>query len=178
MLGGDITHFGGQAEARSILDPLRARCRVLAVAGNCDRPEVARYLEEEDLHLEGHPRCLEGIWLVGIGAGLPFGDCPFERDEDEYAALCHSLPLHDGMLLVSHQPPWGKVCDRTRSGNVGSRSIRAWVERARPQLLLCGHIHEGKGEERIGPTRVVNPGPCFSGGEFRFQLQGGAITLG
>jgi len=29
--------------------------------------------------------------------------------------------------------------------------------------VLCGHIHESRGEDTIGASRIVNPGPVASG---------------
>jgi Icc-related predicted phosphoesterase len=49
--------------------------------------------------------------------------------------------------------------------HVGSRAIRAWIERRQPRLALHGHIHEspdrsGCWAERIGATICINPGPA------------------
>jgi Icc-related predicted phosphoesterase len=68
--------------------------------------------------------------------------------------------IPDGLdVLVVHGPPFGAL-DRTtpRFGgvNAGSRSLRDWIERGRPGLVVCGHIHEGFGVDRIGSTGVYN----------------------
>ena len=49
-------------------------------------------------------------------------------------------------VLVSHQPPYG-VGDRVpgRSDQLGSRELRAAIDRVRPRLVICGHIHGGHG---------------------------------
>ena len=47
LLTGDLTHFGGRREAAEVVDAVRAHNpEVLAVAGNCDRPEAAAWLAE------------------------------------------------------------------------------------------------------------------------------------
>jgi Icc-related predicted phosphoesterase len=66
-------------------------------------------------------------------------------------------------VYVTHSPPWGTSLDRMWNGtSVGSRAIRAFIERHRPPLTLHGHIHESPGVERIGPTVSVNPGDSLS----------------
>jgi Icc-related predicted phosphoesterase len=67
-------------------------------------------------------------------------------------------------IFCPHAPPEDTACDRLRSGeHVGSTVIRAFVEREQPDLVLCGHIHESRGVDEIGRTRIANPGPVFSG---------------
>jgi hypothetical protein len=47
--------------------------------------------------------------------------------------------------------------DRTSAGaNVGSTSMAATLERVRPRLMVCGHIHEASGRYRLGETEVIN----------------------
>ena len=53
-------------------------------------------------------------------------------------------------ILVSHQPPYG--CgdiafdvETKRSEHVGSRELLAAIERARPGVVVCGHVHAGFG---------------------------------
>jgi uncharacterized protein len=67
-------------------------------------------------------------------------------------------------LYVLHSPPRDTLCDLVGARvHVGSRAIRAFVERHQPPLVLSGHIHEsprvsGAWRDAIGRTVVVNPG--------------------
>ena len=55
-----------------------------------------------------------------------------------------------------HSPPKGYLDGR----DLGSEAVLGAIERTRPQLAVCGHIHECWREEAtIGSTRVVNLGP-------------------
>ncbi|MCL5257074.1 MAG: phosphoesterase, partial [Chloroflexi bacterium] len=44
---------------------------------------------------------------------------------------------------------------------VGSKAVRAIIEKYQPMLGLHGHIHEGKGEQKIGRTMCINPGSAY-----------------
>jgi hypothetical protein len=67
-------------------------------------------------------------------------------------------------VFVSHSPPRDTACDVVQGGaHVGSRAVRAWIERRQPSLVLSGHIHEsprvsGSWRDRLGDAEVVNPG--------------------
>jgi electron transfer flavoprotein beta subunit len=54
-----------------------------------------------------------------------------------------------------------------------ARVLAAAVEREQPDLVLCGHIHEARGEDRIGRSRIVNPGPVSAGHYAVVQIDGG-----
>jgi Icc-related predicted phosphoesterase len=56
---------------------------------------------------------------------------------------------------------------------VGSRAVRAAIERYQPLLALHGHIHESKGSCNIGRTLCLNPGSAYTEG----VLQGVLIDL-
>ncbi len=66
-------------------------------------------------------------------------------------------------VWVTHSPPY-EVLDQMHGGaRIGSRAVRALVERLRPPLTLHGHVHEApvllkRILERVGPTVCVNPG--------------------
>lgn len=67
-------------------------------------------------------------------------------------------------VLICHNPPYGTL-DKIHSGkHVGSKILRKAIEKHQPKLVLCGHIHEAKGEAKIGKTKVINLGCC---GEYR-----------
>ena len=167
LLGGDLTHFRGAAEARELLSPLlRQEVPCAAVAGNCDLPEVDGWLAEIGIGLDGGARSVGGLRLAGVSAGLPFGGCPFERSEEEFAEVAEralgaaaELDSDQPLVLVSHQPPYDTACDVARGRHVGSRAIRECVLEHQPDLVLCGHIHESVGQDRLGRSVIVNPGP-------------------
>lgn len=48
--------------------------------------------------------------------------------------------------------------------SVGSTAVRESIERHRPVLALFGHIHEGRGVTKIGPTVCINPGSTYESG--------------
>ena len=67
-------------------------------------------------------------------------------------------------IYVMHSPPFKTSLDRLFDGRwVGSRAIRAFIERRQPYLTLHGHIHEsseisGTYLDRVGETICINPG--------------------
>lgn len=186
LLGGDLTNFRGVEVARRIIDEIRAAGpEVLAVCGNCDLPEVEGYLEEEGIALDRRARVVNDALFVGLSAGLPFGGCPYERTETEFAEACtkareaaEAMTVAGPAILLSHQPPRGTRCDRVlRIKHVGSRSIRRLVEEWQPDLVLCGHIHESRGRDTIGRSVVINPGPWKSGRSLRFDIGPAGLVI-
>jgi Icc-related predicted phosphoesterase len=62
-------------------------------------------------------------------------------------------------VLIVHSPPKGHV-DEAHGRSLGSEAILRTIERTRPPLALCGHIHNAWGQQsRLGRTRIVNLGP-------------------
>jgi uncharacterized protein len=55
----------------------------------------------------------------------------------------------------------------------GSTAVRDAIERHQPLMGLHGHIHEGRGETKIGRTLCLNPGSVYSEG----VLNGLLVTL-
>jgi len=53
---------------------------------------------------------------------------------------------------------------------VGSTAIRTCIEKNQPMMALHGHIHESRGETRIGRTTCFNPGSEYSEGTLRGLL--------
>ncbi|MEW6523861.1 MAG: hypothetical protein AB1445_09910 [Bacillota bacterium] len=107
------------------------------------------------------------VGLSGAGSAQRYLGTTWEVGEEQLAAWL--LAGQAGVsgctarVLVSHTPRWGLV-DAAWNGNPGgSRAGRQFVDAARPDLVLCGHIHEARGVVGHGPTTVVNCGPGHRG---------------
>lgn len=104
---------------------------------------------------------VEGLSFYGIGGGIPvtpFGSWSYDFSEKEAEALLADCP--EGAVLVSHSPPKDVVDRDSRGQSLGSTAVRQAIERTRPALTVCGHIHGSWGEEdTLASTPVVNAGP-------------------
>jgi Icc-related predicted phosphoesterase len=56
---------------------------------------------------------------------------------------------------------------------VGSKAVRAAIEKYQPALSVHGHIHESRAVKKLGRTLSMNPGSSYSDG----VLQGAVLDL-
>jgi len=190
LVAGDLSDYGGSAER--VVTTLRnvarnSSVRVIAVVGNMDSPklieELRKYSEITVLHGE-YLRYLDDYLIVGLSGGLhsPF-HTPFELGEDSFKWLINGVTSSLGdlifrskLILLTHTPPYNTKVDLTFSGaHVGSKAIREFIEGYNPLLVVCGHIHEGRGSDYIRDTLILNPGPLFKGYYGLLELSGGQI---
>lgn len=47
--------------------------------------------------------------------------------------------------------------------STGSEGLRRFIDEFQPDLLLCDHIHEDRGEAWIGSIRIINVGEMGRG---------------
>jgi Icc-related predicted phosphoesterase len=140
-----------------------SRAPAVLVAGN---GESAEELEQACVDwsaahvLHGSGCTLEGTEFWGVGGAIPvtpFGAWSYDLSEEEGAALLEGCP--EGAVLVTHSPPHGHL-DEAGGRHLGSKAILNAIRHARPQLVVCGHIHGHWTEESWeGDTRIVNAGP-------------------
>jgi Icc-related predicted phosphoesterase len=110
--------------------------------------------------LHGSGTEIDGLNFWGVGGAIPttpFGPKSYDFSEDEGRELLAECP--PGAVLVSHSPPKG-VVDQSPSGeHLGSVAVLETVERCKPLIVVCGHIHSSSGRSgMIGSTRVINAG--------------------
>jgi Icc-related predicted phosphoesterase len=169
LFGGDITNFGTPNAAEGLVRRAQQACStVLAVAGNCDSAAIDQRLMELGVSLFGRGVMHSEFGLYGVSAMPPWQGTMYELTEEQIAAALETgrqqLRAPDREIVLSHPPPWNTDLDRTSRGDhVGSEAVRTFIEQNRPSLVVCGHIHESRGIERIGPTHIVNCGPAFRG---------------
>jgi len=101
------------------------------------------------------------VHLAGLGYSnlTPF-HTPGEFTEQEIARELTAFEGIESLCLIVHFPPKGTKLDEVMFGrHVGSDTLRTWVERAQPQRLFCGHIHECAGKSDVlGQTQCLNVG--------------------
>ncbi len=179
LIAGDITNFGGKAEAARVLEA----CRTLGlplflVHGNCDTAEAVRFIQSQEGALHLTCRLFSGIRLAGIGGALPGPvQTPSTLDEDEFEKELKGLEIprdETPFVFVSHQPPHGTCADKVmKVRHIGSTSIARWSEATEPLVHICGHIHESACVGRMGGTVLVNPGSFKDGRYGVVRIAGG-----
>ncbi len=164
VISGDITRHGSKEEAKEILG-LITQCNpnIIAVHGNWDRIEVGEHLHERGYSIHAQSRIIDGIGFFGVGGSNPTPiNTASEYSEEEIRDFLHQgyPPVKDckTTVMVSHAPPRG-ARDRMFLGmRVGSMSVHEFLKHNHVDLCICGHIHEGRGNEEMNHTVVVNPG--------------------
>lgn len=171
VLTGDITNFGDPPDAFRVIDAVRAHCpRILAVTGNLDMPLVIDALRAQGISLHGEGRRLGDLGIFGCGgSNVTPMDTPTEFEDEDLAAVLargHAAVADTPRrLMICHTPPFDTRLDRLMNGQpVGSPAVRAFIEAHRPDVAVVGHIHEGRGVDRVGDTTVLNPGALRDGG--------------
>jgi uncharacterized protein len=113
-----------------------------------DEPDLAKRIETVVSQVTAPPeRTIFGFHCPPHGSGL-----------DEAPELTEDMKLKDaGRAPVP----------------LGSTAVREAIERHQPLLSLHGHIHESRGNTRIGRTLCINPGSSYEQGE----LLGAVVDL-
>jgi len=168
IIVGDITQLGPPSQAGEILDRLEEEgIPTLSIPGNCDPKEILEVLDERDVSLHSKSVEFGGLTFVGFGGSnkTPFST-PFEfteaEIEEELSALTEGL--EGDWVLVTHVPPSETEADLTSDEiHAGSKSVRKIIEEKQPLVNFCAHIHEARGVDEIGKTKVVNAGQITEG---------------
>ncbi len=170
VLGGDLTTHGTVQEAEQAIRRIKQFAEtVVAVAGNMDRPDFESLFEDLGVSINGRGAVIDDVGFFGV-SGSPSTPMhtPYELSEDEIASRAAEgwKQVHHARtrVFVPHAPPHGTRLDKIFLGkHVGSRAVRTFVEQHQPEVVICGHIHEARGQDTIGTTKMVNCGPAHRG---------------
>ena len=125
-------------------------------------------------------------------------DTEREFTEDQYRErlghLCAQVKDMSRCIFNVHVPPHGTILDQCPKldddlrivfemgqpvqMHAGSSELYKTIEKHQPLLGIHGHIHEGRGQIKIGRTVCVNPGSTYPEGLLQgvlVALQDGAI---
>ncbi len=173
LLLGDLTNFGGAPQAREVIEELK-QWKVLGFAGNLESEAVQEEMERQGISLHGKTYILGKWTLAGLGGGIQGDPGRFLLSEKEIGEMLEKLLKgRRNVILLTHLPPYGTVVDTASSGkHIGSRAVREIIEMYEPALHLCGHCHEGVGEEKLGKTLCINVGAVKLGKALLLELGG------
>jgi Icc-related predicted phosphoesterase len=153
------------------LSRLAAKTTVAACSGNHDLNARNDVDERAAMWLRGAESA--GVYVDGTNivsddvciTVCPWWDGPRTREQFD-AALASEADAVDGRMWiwVYHAPPDQSPTSWTGRRYYGDQDLNVWIERYRPALVLCGHVHEspfadqGGWADRIGTTWIVNAG--------------------
>jgi len=169
--------------------------RVFCCPGNDDQFEVDDIIESaKTVELaEGRAVEIDGFQMVSTGWSnrTPWhtyreADEPQLRERLD-AAIAQATAPAERTIFSFHCPPYHSGLDDAPeltadmdlkdAGRavkpVGSTAVREAIEEHQPALSLHGHIHEARGNTRIGRTLCINPGSSYEQGD----LLGAVIDL-
>ncbi len=182
VISGDITNYHGKDEVERIIKSVKQfNGNILAQIGNLDRREADVYLSSENINLHGNGFMFGDVGIFGVGGSneTPF-NTPSEYSEEEIWKF-----LSDGYekvkeakikIMTPHAPPKDSDVDAVAPGvHAGSESVRKFIEEYKPDVCICGHIHEGRGKCLIGNTMVLNAGMFKNGWYIKVEYDGTKI---
>lgn len=169
--------------------------RVFCCPGNDDQFEVDEIIENaKTVELaEGRVVDIDGFQMVSTGWSnrTPWNTYREEDEPDLRARLeraianvtapgertlynFHCPPYHSGLDDAPELTEDMMLKDAGRAVKpVGSTAVREAIEEHSPVLTLHGHIHEARGNCRIGRTLCINPGSSYEQGD----LLGAVVDL-
>jgi hypothetical protein len=135
---------------------------ILAVPGNFDK-DLLPLFEKLGINLHGKGKVIKDVGFYGFGgAKTPFKTA-LEPSEEELEAGLNTafkmLKKCDATVQITHNPPAGTKMDALYTGaHVGSEVVRKFIEKNQPTVAVSAHIHEARGTDVLGKTKLINSG--------------------
>ncbi len=161
VCAGDLSIFGDHftylvAELDSFGLP------VLLIPGNHEQDSLIRHAgtmfdNVKDIHKKTY--LVNGCLFIGYGSGgFSLVDEDFEKLTGKFKQDIKKLKPKK-IVLVTHAPPYNTKVDNIHGNPAGNKSIRNFIQDIKPDLVICGHLHENEGKtDTIGRTKIINPG--------------------
>jgi Icc-related predicted phosphoesterase len=164
LFAGDIIESTKLSEEMfAFLEILSKNNQVFAIPGNIDRAFVNEKLEQLGINVDKKRKEIVGkeLNIVGFGGSLktPFFT-PNERREEEFYSIFEIVDSKT--ILLTHTPPFG-IFDEVLGKHIGSKVLKEIIEKKNPYMLICGHVHELYGVNKINNTIIVKLPPAKLG---------------
>ena len=157
LIAGDMSEFGELANG--MIGPFLAKGKKVAfVTGNHETPGVAEMLVEKYkiTNIQGHSVMYDNVGIFGCGGANILG-MNFLSDEEIFDYLENGFRYVNKAkkkVMLTHVHPKGSLIERFSFP--GSEAVTRAIYELKPDIHICGHIHEMEGfEEKIDGTNVV-----------------------
>lgn len=161
ICAGDVSEWG--SNIKSILSEFKKTKKpLLIIPGNHEFDEELR---EECKSFDNVIYLHKGSYTLGNYSFFGYGGGGFAERSPEFESaskkFLKTVSNESKIILVTHGPPYGTKLDSLPGlGHRGCKSLREFIDKAKPLLHICGHLHENAGNQQVvGRTLVVNPGP-------------------
>jgi len=159
--------------------------------GNDDPFFIDDILSKSSIMVNPEEQCIEldhdhEMISSGFGNITPW-HCPRDIPEEELTVklekLCAMVKNMSSCVFNLHCPPYNTILDAApmldetlkavtvggavMQANVGSTAVLEAIKKHQPLISLHGHIHESRGDCKIGRTVCINPGSEYSQGVLR-----------
>jgi hypothetical protein len=123
---------------------------------------MAEVYEPYARNIHGYSVKYKEVGIFGAGGATNVGPVPPIDETEMYDMLKKGFDNIRSLkrkIMVTHIHPTDTKIEKFSRFVPGSDAVRKAVETFKPDILLCGHVHEAEGlEEMVGKTRVINVG--------------------
>jgi len=159
LLAGDITEE--QNILPGVISPfLEKKKKVLFVPGNHESMATADFIADfyGITNLHGYSIKYNEVGIFGCSASNIGVN---KISEEEIFSLLKKgfdkIKDVKKKIMITHVHPTGTKMEKFSNLVPGSEAVRKAVRKLKPDILICGHVHEAAGiEEKLGRTKVIN----------------------
>ncbi len=159
LLAGDVTEE--QNILPGVISPfLEKKKKVLFVPGNHESMATAEFIADfyGITNLHGYSVKYDDVGIFGCSAtniGVN------KLSEEEIFSLLKKgfdkIKDTKKKIMITHIHPTGTKMEKFSNFVPGSEAVREAVKKLKPDILICGHVHEAAGiEEKLGKTKIFN----------------------
>lgn len=134
---------------------------IFLVPGNHDwfaTDLLATQYKAENLH--GKSKQIQHVGIFGCGGTNAGINMLTEKEIYDTIKETHiGIMQAQKKVLVTHIHPANTMMEKFSQFVKGSTGLRKAIDATKPDIVICGHVHEAEGiEEKVGNTKVINVG--------------------
>jgi Icc-related predicted phosphoesterase len=154
ICAGDITNRGPLSFAKDLIELFPKN--FYFVHGNMDSQNIVDELRLYPGYIHGKKIRFFEYNLIGLGGSNPTPfSTPSEYSETQLASILENTGGNYNSILVSHTPPKGFFDVVGENQHVGSEAVLNFINKTKPLIVFCGHIHEHFGKKIYEDTLII-----------------------